>query len=66
MNRLTTIDLQKMSDKGRSLYLQDLLADVVECIRDLSGEQVRYDYVNHVLWHSEQAMLDLEQINERI
>ena len=65
MNRLTAIDLQKMSDKAQMLYIQDLLADAVACIKDLAGEQVRYDYVNHVLNHAKQAVLDLDQINER-
>jgi hypothetical protein len=54
-----------MSDKAQMLYIQDLLVDAVACIKDLAGEQVRYDYVNHVLNHAKQAVLDLEQINER-
>jgi len=65
MNRLTAIDLQEMSDKAQMLYIQDLLTDAVACIKDLAGEQVRYDYVNHVLNHAKQAVLDLEKINER-
>jgi hypothetical protein len=65
MNRLTAIDLQKMSDKAQMLYIQDLLTDAVACIKDLAGEHVRYEYVNHVLNHAKQAVLDLDQINER-
>lgn len=64
MKRRTEIDLTKMSDAGRSYYLQDLLADLADCIQDLAGDQPRYDYVVHCIEHAEQAREDLSKLNK--
>lgn len=64
MSRLTIIDLTKMSEQGRLYYLQDLLQDATEAIRDLTDNKVRYDYVQQILNHATQAVLDLEVITK--
>lgn len=62
MHRLTTIDLTKMSEQGRILYLQDLMIDTIDAIKDLSGDAPRYDYIQQILNHTTQAVLDLQQL----
>jgi hypothetical protein len=62
MSRLTSIDLTKMSNEGRLLYLQDLLQDATDCVRDLTDNKVRYDYVQQILNHATQAVLDIEKL----
>jgi hypothetical protein len=64
MKRRTEIDLSKMSESSRSYYLQDLLADLADCIQDLSGDHPRYDYVAHCIEHAEQAREDLAQLSK--
>ena len=65
MSRLTSIDLEKMSEQSRLYYLQDLLQDATDCIKDLTGNKVRYDYVQTILNHATQAVLDLEKITKQ-
>lgn len=64
MKRRTEIDLTKMSESGRSYYLQDLLADLADCIQDLAGDLECYDYVKHCIEHAEQAREDLARLNK--
>ena len=59
------IDLNKMSEKSRLYYLQDLLADLSDCIQDLAGEEPRYDYITHCIEHAEQARKDLSILNSQ-
>ena len=58
--RKTVIDLNKMSEDGRNYYLQDLLLDLAEGLKDLAGEKPRYDYIKHLIDHAEQASKDLK------
>lgn len=60
MSRLTVIDLNKMSEDGRNYYLQDLLTDLADGLRDLAGEKPRYDYIKHLIDHAEQASKDIK------
>ena len=64
MSRLTMIDLAKMSDQSRLYYLQDLLQDATDCIKDLTDNKVRYDYVQVILNHATQAVLDIEKLTK--
>jgi len=64
MSRLTVIDLAKMSDQSRLYYLQDLLQDATECIHDLTENRVQYGYVQTILNHATQAVLDIEQLTK--
>lgn len=64
MKYRTEIDLTKMSEKGRSYYLQDLLTDLADCIQDLAGTEPRYDYIQHCIEHAEQASKDLATLNQ--
>jgi hypothetical protein len=58
INRLE-IDISKMSEHGRLLYLQDLLNDSLEAIKDLAGNEPRHDYIKSTIEHLEQATGDL-------
>ena len=62
MTYKTEIDLTKMSEASRLYYLEDLLQDLADCIKDLAGEYPRYDYVEHCMQHAEQAAKDLSKI----
>ena len=62
MTRRTEIDLNRMSEDGRLYYLQDLLQDLSDCLKDLAGDKPRYDYVKHCIEHAEQASQDLAVI----
>ena len=64
MSRLTTIDLAKMSNQSRLYYLQDLLQDATECIKDLTDNKVQYGYVQTILNHATQAVIDLEKLTK--
>ena len=59
MKHRTEIDLNKMSETGRSLYLQGLLEDLCDCIHDLTSDRVRYDYTTWLMEHAQQAAKDL-------
>jgi hypothetical protein len=61
MKRRTEIDLNKMSAESRNLYLQDLLEDSLEALKDLVGAEPRYDYINATMEHLEQAVFDFKQ-----
>ena len=60
MKRRTEIDLNKMSEDGRNYYLQDLLLDLADGLKDLAGEKPRYDYIQNLIEHAEQASQDLK------
>ena len=62
MQRLTLIDLTKMNEQGRILYLQDLMIDTIKAVKDLTNNEVQYGYIKHILDHSTQAVLDLQQL----
>jgi hypothetical protein len=62
MQRLTLIDLTKMDEQGRILYLQDLMIDTIKAVKDLTNNEVQYGYIKHILDHSTQAVLDLQQL----
>ena len=64
MSRLTVIDLTKMSEQGRMYYLQDLLQDATECIQDLTDNKVQYGYIQAILNHATQAVLDIEKLTK--
>jgi uncharacterized protein YbjQ (UPF0145 family) len=62
MKYRTEIDLSKMNSLGRIIYLQALLRDCAETIRDLAGDHSSYDYIEHTIEHAEQAVSDLRKI----
>ena len=62
MRYKTEIDLNKMSEDGRLYYLQDLLQDLAEGLQDLSGTKPRYDYIQHLIEHAEQASSDINKL----
>jgi hypothetical protein len=62
MQRLTLIDLTKMDEQGRILYLQDLMIDTIKAVKDLTNNEVQYGYIKHILDHSTQAVLDLQKL----
>ena len=62
MQRLTLIDLTKMDEQGRILYLQDLMIDTIKAVKDLTNNEVQYGHIKHILDHSTQAVLDLQQL----
>jgi hypothetical protein len=53
-----------MSEQGRMYYLQDLLQDATECIQDLTDNKVQYGYVQAILNHATQAVLDIEKLTK--
>ena len=59
MKRRTEIDLNRMSEEGRTAYLVQLLQDLSDCIHDLTNDRVRYDYTTVLIEHAEQAAKDL-------
>ena len=62
MNRLTSIDLTKMSAESRILYLQDLLFDAVDIIKDISNNEYNQPYLKDFIDHAAQASLDIQQL----
>lgn len=60
--RKTLIDLTQMNDQSRLMYLQDLLEDANKAFLDLTNNEIQYGYLKHILDHTAQAVLDLEQI----
>jgi hypothetical protein len=68
MQRLTLIDLTKMDEQGRILYLQDLMIDTIKAFQHLTNNEVQYGHIKHILDHTKQAILDLQQLvdNEKI
>jgi len=62
MQRLTLIDLTKMDEQGRILYIQDLMIDTIKAFNDLTNNEVQYGYIKHILDHTRQAVLDLQQL----
>jgi hypothetical protein len=62
MQRLTLIDLTKMDEQGRILYIQDLMIDTIKAVQDLTNNEVQYGYIKHILDHTRQAVLDLQQL----
>jgi hypothetical protein len=60
--RRTEIDLNKMSDKGRLYYLEDLIKDLTECVKDLTKETIQYGHTKHIIEHGEQAVKDLNTL----
>jgi hypothetical protein len=51
-----------MNEQGRILYLQDLMIDTIKAVKDLTNNEVQYGYIKHILEHSTQAVLDLQQL----
>jgi hypothetical protein len=51
-----------MDEQGRILYLQDLMIDTIKAVKDLTNNEVQYGYIKHILDHSTQAVLDLQQL----
>lgn len=64
MQRLTLIDLTKMDEQGRILYIQDLMIDTIKAVKDLTNNEVQYGYIKHILDHTTQAVLDLQKLVE--
>jgi 5-bromo-4-chloroindolyl phosphate hydrolysis protein len=62
MKRLTQIDLTKMNEQSRVFYLNDLVADANQAFTDLTNNAVDYNYFKHILEHTTQAVLDLQQL----
>lgn len=62
MQRLTLINLTKMDEQGRILYIQDLMIDTIKAVKDLTNNEVQYGYIKHILDHTTQAVLDLQQL----
>ena len=62
MQRLTLIDLTKMDEQGRILYIQDLMIDTIKAVKDLTNNEVQDGYIQHILDHTTQAVLDLQQL----
>jgi hypothetical protein len=60
--RRTEIDLTKMNEQSRLMYLQDLLEDANKAFIDLTNNEIQYGYLKHILDHTAQAVLDLEQL----
>ena len=56
------IDLTKMSQQSRLYYLQDLLEDLTDCIKDLDKERIRYDYILHTVNHAQQAIRQISKL----
>jgi hypothetical protein len=51
-----------MDEQGRILYLQDLMIDTIKAVKDLTNNEVQYGHIKHILDHSTQAVLDLQQL----
>jgi len=64
MKRLTQIDLTQMNEQSRIFYLNDLIADANQAFADLTNNAVDYAYIKHILEHTTQAVLDLQQITQ--
>lgn len=62
MKHRIEIDLNRMSEDGRLYYLQDLLQDLADGLQDLSGTKPRYDYIQHLIEHAEQASSDINKL----
>lgn len=62
MQRLTQIDLTQMNEQGRILYIQDLMIDTINAVKDLTNHEVQYGYIKHILDHTTQAVLDLQKL----
>jgi hypothetical protein len=62
MKYRTEIDLNKMDSLGRIIYLQSLIADAAEVIKDLKGSAPTYDYIEQTVEHLEQAVIDLRKV----
>lgn len=62
MKYRTEIDLNKMSSLGRIIYLQSLLRDASETIKDLRGNLPTYDYIESTIEHLDQAVIDLRKV----
>lgn len=62
MKYRTEIDLNKMSEKSRLYYLQDLLQDLADGLQDLTGDKMMYDYTQHLIAHAEQAASDINKL----
>jgi hypothetical protein len=58
----TQIDLTKMSEQSRLYYLQDLIEDLADCIKDLDKERIRYDYISHTVSHAHQAIRQISKL----
>jgi len=62
MKYRTEIDLNKMDSLGRIIYLQSLIVDAAEVIKDLKGSEPSYDYIEQTVEHLEQAVIDLRKV----
>ncbi len=62
MKHRIEIDLNRMSEDGRLYYLQDLLQDLADGLQDLSGAAPRYDYIQSLIEHAEQASSDINKL----
>jgi hypothetical protein len=51
-----------MDEQGRILYIQDLMIDTIKAVQDLTNNEVQYGYIKHILDHTKQAVLDLQQL----
>jgi hypothetical protein len=58
----TEIDLNKMSERSRLYYLEDLIKDLTECVKDLTKDSIQYGYIKHIVEHGEQAASDLNKL----
>lgn len=65
MKQRTEIDLTKMTETGRTIYLSHLLQDLAGAIHDLTSDRLRYDHFTHLMEHAEQASNDLNTLIER-
>jgi hypothetical protein len=51
-----------MDSLGRIIYLQSLIVDAAEVIKDLKGSEPSYDYIEQTVEHLEQAVIDLRKV----
>lgn len=65
MKHRTEIDLNKMSDKGRLIYIKYLLVDLASGLEDLSEQSPRYDYIQYLIEHAYQASEDLNKLIDK-
>ena len=62
MKYRTEIDLNKMNPLGRILYLQSLIRDASDTIKELNGGSPTYDNTESLIEHLDQAVIDLAKV----
>lgn len=62
MKYRTEIDLNKMNPLGRIIYIQALIRDASDTIKELKGDSFTYDHIEHLIEHLDQAVIDLRKV----